>query len=134
LRTIAPLDLTGATQRALTLTRANVDGSLVLGIDGVPSWEAPPLHARVGDTEIWNITNTTEWDHPMHLHGFFFQVLAPETGAPPAAPEWKDTMNVPRGEVRSFAVHYDDRPGMWMFHCHILDHAEGGMMGMIHLR
>jgi FtsP/CotA-like multicopper oxidase with cupredoxin domain len=32
-----------------------------------------------------------------------------------------------------FAVTYDDRPGMWMFHCHILDHADAGMMGMLHL-
>jgi FtsP/CotA-like multicopper oxidase with cupredoxin domain len=30
-----------------------------------------------------------------------------------------------------FAVRYDDRPGMWMLHCHILDHADAGMMGMI---
>jgi FtsP/CotA-like multicopper oxidase with cupredoxin domain len=133
LRTIVPLDLTVATQRALSLTRTTVDGSLVLGIDGLPSWEAQPLHARVGDTELWSITNATEWDHPIHLHGFFFQVLDPQTGALAPAPEWKDTVNVPRGQTRSFAVHYQDRPGMWMFHCHILDHAEAGMMGMLHL-
>jgi FtsP/CotA-like multicopper oxidase with cupredoxin domain len=33
----------------------------------------------------------------------------------------------------SFVVRYDDRPGMWMFHCHILDHAEAGMMGTLML-
>ena len=31
------------------------------------------------------------------------------------------------------AIKYDDRPGMWMFHCHILDHADAGMMGMLQL-
>jgi FtsP/CotA-like multicopper oxidase with cupredoxin domain len=31
------------------------------------------------------------------------------------------------------AVHFDERPGMWMFHCHILDHADAGMMRMLHL-
>jgi FtsP/CotA-like multicopper oxidase with cupredoxin domain len=31
-------------------------------------------------------------------------------------------------------VKFDERPGMWMFHCHILDHAEVGMMGHIHVQ
>jgi FtsP/CotA-like multicopper oxidase with cupredoxin domain len=51
----------------------------------------------------------------------------------PARPEWRDTLNVPRMETAAFVVRYDDRPGMWMFHCHILDHADAGMMGMVHL-
>jgi FtsP/CotA-like multicopper oxidase with cupredoxin domain len=33
-----------------------------------------------------------------------------------------------------FVIRYDDRPGMWMFHCHVLDHAEADMMGMLSLR
>ena len=43
--------------------------------------------------------------------------------------EWRDTVDVPRddGKLR-FLVRYDNRPGMWMFHCHILDHADAGMM------
>ena len=41
---------------------------------------------------------------------------------------------MPFGDGRQrFAVRYDDRAGMWMFHCHILDHADAGMMGMLHL-
>jgi FtsP/CotA-like multicopper oxidase with cupredoxin domain len=134
LRAIAPLDLSNpAIQRAITLTQTYVDGKLVLGIDGVPSWDAEPLHARVGDSEVWYVTNVMDWDHPIHLHGFFFQVLDPDTGAPLTALGWKDTVNVPRQKTAAFAVRYDDRPGMWMFHCHILDHAEAGMMGMLHL-
>ena len=65
----------------------------------------------------------------MHLHGFFFQVLA-DDGRPG---EWKDTVNVAIDQTVRFAVTYEDRPGMWMFHCHILDHAEAGMMGMVHV-
>jgi FtsP/CotA-like multicopper oxidase with cupredoxin domain len=134
LREIAPLELGNpAIRRALSLTQTYVEGKLVLGIDGVPSWEAEPLHARVGDTEIWEITNTMDWDHPIHLHGFFFQVLDPATGLPLTGLGWKDTVNVPRQQIVAFAVRYEDRPGMWMFHCHILDHAEAGMMGMLHL-
>jgi len=74
-----------------------------------------------------------EWNHPIHLHDFFFQVLDPDTGAPRTALGWKDTVNVPRQKMTAFAVRYDDRPGMWMFHCHILDHADAGMMGMLHI-
>ena len=54
-------------------------------------------------------------------------------GRPVRPMQWKDTVSVPyRGKVR-VVVTYDDRPGMWMFHCHILDHADGGLMGMVHL-
>ena len=41
---------------------------------------------------------------------------------------------MPAQELRRIAVHFDERPGMWMFHCHILDHAEAGMMAMVDLR
>jgi FtsP/CotA-like multicopper oxidase with cupredoxin domain len=55
------------------------------------------------------------------------------TGAALPAPQWLDTYDVPQMQTVQFAIKYDDRPGMWMFHCHILDHADAGMMGMIQL-
>ena len=46
--------------------------------------------------------------------------------------EWKDTINVPFEKTVRIAVRFDDdRPGNWMFHCDILDHAEGGLMGTV---
>jgi FtsP/CotA-like multicopper oxidase with cupredoxin domain len=66
-------------------------------------------------------------DHPFHLHGFFFQVVEVNGKAPPFA-SWEDTVNVPaRGRVR-IAWLPDDRPGEWMYHCHILEHHAAGMM------
>ena len=44
---------------------------------------------------------------------------------------WKDTLNVPIDGTIRFVVVFDERPGMWMFHCHILDHADGGLMGHV---
>jgi FtsP/CotA-like multicopper oxidase with cupredoxin domain len=132
LRTIPPLDLTNATQRLLQLTFDQSTGSLVMGINGVPAWDAPPWDARVGDTEVWTISNAVPFAHPFHLHGFFFQPLD-ALGAPLGSPYWQDTINVPVDGTIRFAVRYDDRPGMWMFHCHILDHADAGMMGMLML-
>jgi len=101
---------------------------VVMGFNGIPAGQGPPLYARVGETQVWNITNDIAFAHPFHIHGFFFQVLYP-----PGPLEWKDTVNVPVNGSVSFIVRYDDRPGMWMFHCHILDHAEGGLMGHVHL-
>jgi FtsP/CotA-like multicopper oxidase with cupredoxin domain len=47
--------------------------------------------------------------------------------------EWRDTLDVPAQRDVRFAVSFDPRPGTWMFHCHILDHAEIGMMGTLHV-
>jgi FtsP/CotA-like multicopper oxidase with cupredoxin domain len=87
--------------------------------------------ARVGDTDIWTIDNETSWDHPFHLHGFFFE---PIDVAGQVVHEWKDTFNVSTKTTRKIIVHYDDRPGDWMYHCHILEHAETGLMSMLMLR
>lgn len=131
-REIAALDTTRARRIDLKLTYEQRGDDLVMGINDVPSWEAEPLVATVGDTEIWTVENTMDFDHPFHLHGFFFQVLGPDE-KPIRPMEWKDTVNVPVNGAARFAVRYDNRPGMWMFHCHIQDHADAGMMGMVHL-
>lgn len=82
---------------------------------------------RVGELQVWDIVNGTMMDHPFHLHGFFFQVLEID-GQPPEFLSWEDTVNVPpKGRVR-IAWIPDDRPGEWMYHCHILEHHAGGMM------
>jgi FtsP/CotA-like multicopper oxidase with cupredoxin domain len=126
-----PLDTTGATPIEISLTQATgADGHVVMGIDGVPFDEATPFPASVGETQIWTVKNTMAWAHPFHLHGFFFQEVD-ESGRPVEPVEWRDTADVPVDGALRFAVRYDNRPGVWMFHCHILDHADAGMMGMI---
>jgi FtsP/CotA-like multicopper oxidase with cupredoxin domain len=96
-------------------------------INGASFPNVPPVAATSGAVEIWTFHNMAEMDHPMHLHGMFFQVLEME-GAPPLARGLKDTVNVKsHGEVR-VAVRFGG-PGRWMYHCHILEHVERGMMG-----
>ncbi len=81
----------------------------------------------VGELQVWDVENASHMDHPFHLHGFFFQVID-VNGVAPAFRSWADTVNVPpRGRVR-IAWMPDDRPGFWMYHCHILEHHAGGMM------
>jgi len=82
---------------------------------------------RVGDLQVWDVHNRSPVHHPFHLHGFFFQVLE-VNGEPPPFLSWEDTVNVPAfGKVR-IAWLPDDRPGGWMYHCHILEHHAAGMM------
>jgi FtsP/CotA-like multicopper oxidase with cupredoxin domain len=127
-RSITPLSQEGATP---------VDFAIDLDfptykINGVAFAEGRELKAKVGETQIWTVTNPTKWSHPLHLHGFFFQVLD-EPGAPKRPLEWKDTVDVPYGGKVRLIVRFDDRPGAWMVHCHILDHAEGGLMTYVNV-
>ena len=85
----------------------------------------------LGDTEIWEVRNEATMDHPFHLHGTFFQVIDRD-GLPEPHLGWKDTAMVKARSTLRFAVRYD-APGKWMFHCHILEHQERGMMGEIHV-
>jgi FtsP/CotA-like multicopper oxidase with cupredoxin domain len=82
---------------------------------------------RVGEPQVWDLVNETGQDHPFHLHGFFFQIVE-ENGITPQALSWKDTVNVPRKTRTRIAWLPDDRPGEWMYHCHILEHHAMGMM------
>jgi len=83
---------------------------------------------KVGELQVWDIVNETGLDHPFHLHGFFFQVVAVD-GVPTVPRAWEDTVNVvAKGRV-TIAFRADDRPGPWMYHCHILEHHAAGMMG-----
>ena len=96
----------------------------------MPASRAKPLLAALGETQIWTLTSKSDWSHPFHLHGFFFQAVD-EAGAPIRPLAWKDTIDVPLKETRRIIVKFDDRAGDWMFHCHILDHADGGLMGTV---
>lgn len=130
--TLTPIDTTNAEAVTIALTMDQQGDSLTMGINGVPGSDAPPLHALVGSSDVLVVQNMTPYNHPFHLHGFFFQPLD-ETGTPAQPLMQKDTIDVPPITQIKLAVTYDDRPGMWMFHCHILDHAEAGMMGMLHV-
>ena len=88
------------------------------------------LTSSVGHTEIWEIENVVGMDHPFHLHGFQFQVLS-RNGVPEKDRRWKDVVLVPKHETARIVVRFDSYAGKWMFHCHILDHEDHGMMGVL---
>lgn len=75
------------------------------------------------------IRNDTAWPHPMHLHGHAFRVIARDGRETPRR-EWQDTVLIaPRESVEVAFVAAS--PGDWMFHCHVLEHAAAGMMGVV---
>lgn len=88
------------------------------------------LQARLGETETWAVSNTGHMDHPFHLHAFAFQVLD-RNGQREGYAAWKDTVNVRAGETVRLAIPFDGYAGKRVFHCHILDHEDLGMMGLL---
>ena len=127
LRSIEPL-VTGPVTPTRTV-KLGFRLSLLRGVDFVMNGErhhhAEPV--PIGELQVWDLVNVTPMDHPFHLHGFFFQVLS-VNGEPPPFRSWEDVVNVPRRGTVRIAWLPDDRPGKWMYHCHILEHHAGGMM------
>jgi bilirubin oxidase len=91
--------------------------------------------SKAGQVELWEIANQADMDHPFHIHGTQFQVLEHERDGAvtrPAYRAWKDTVNVRRGETVRLLLR-QDLPGLRMYHCHILEHEDLGMMGQVNV-
>ncbi|MBI4469368.1 MAG: multicopper oxidase family protein [Acidobacteria bacterium] len=104
-----------------------------------------PVAAKRNSTEVWEMRNANiSMPHPMHLHGFPFQVLE-RKGSPgqiqrlaidsngllPTDKGWKDTVLVWPGEVVTVAIDFTHNFGgeqLFLFHCHNLEHADNGMV------
>lgn len=84
------------------------------------------IAAELGQVEEWTIRNDTPMDHPFHLHTWPFQVIDD-----PTTPGWKDTINVPANNEVRIRIPLTDFTGTTVYHCHILDHEDLGMMGTI---
>lgn len=80
----------------------------------------------LGQWALFRFVNDSFRLHPMHLHGVFFRVVA-RNGRPLDEGHWRDTVLLRRHETVDIAVLPEDA-GLWMMHCHILGHAEAGMM------
>lgn len=123
----------GPAEATITFDEKYIDGKLTFLIDGKAYPDVPPINIANGSTHVYDLKNDAEMDHPFHLHGFFFQVLARD-GVPVVADALanKDTLILPQRSTMRIVARFDE-PGMWMYHCHILEHTERGMMGEIHV-
>jgi suppressor of ftsI len=93
---------------------------------------APMVRAKVGSYQHWKIVNATKELHPMHIHQVHFLAYA-ENDRPIADPVWLDTVNVPFGGSVDVVMDFTDPVirGMSVFHCHLLNHEDKGMMAKI---
>ena len=100
-------------------------------VDGQVFPHIPSIEVDEGDVLELTIANRGWETHPMHIHGHHVLVLSRNGVASSGAPLWLDTFDVQPGEVWVVAL-VADNPGVWMDHCHNLEHAAEGMMMALH--
>jgi FtsP/CotA-like multicopper oxidase with cupredoxin domain len=107
------------------------DGPLGYVLNGKGFPATSPIVAKTGDWVLIHMANDGSMLHPMHLHGYHFEVVA-QDGFPLKDPYMADTLVIAPGQRFDVLVHAV-YPGAWAFHCHILPHVEGpqGMFGMV---
>ena len=93
--------------------------------------ERVDLEARVGEVEAWEVVNRSHMDHPFHLHGGRFQLVAID--GRPVTPTWRDTVNLPPRSRLTLLTRFD-HPGELLYHCHVLEHEDAGMMATLRVR
>ncbi len=115
------------------LTDAALDKEIRLGagdqgftINGASSAMEPMMELTQGQPVRLTITNEIGPYHPFHMHGQFFQILT-RNGKPADEPGLKDTVLLDAYDKVTVLTYFEN-PGMWMYHCHIPEHAENGMM------
>ncbi|MDE2446204.1 MAG: multicopper oxidase family protein [Alphaproteobacteria bacterium] len=137
LRDIAPLGEPASVKRIVlneTMGMANGAMTMEFLIDQKSfDMNRVDLRSKVGEVELWEISNTTDMDHPLHIHGTQFQVVEREINGskkPQSFLAWKDTVNIVSKEIVRLKVRHS-LPGLRMYHCHILEHEDNGMMGQL---
>jgi spore coat protein A len=140
-------DATVVRQLTLDEVDTTLDDPMVHLLDG-KHWHDPVSEKpRLGSTEIWELINTTDDTHPIHLHMVRFQILDRQpfdvealvydkkmkyTG-PPVPPDpneagWKDTVRASPGAITRIIVKFEGYTGRYVWHCHILEHEDNEMM------
>jgi suppressor of ftsI len=94
--------------------------------------DAPMVTVAVGSYQRWRVVNATHEVHPFHIHQVHFLAYA-ENGIPLPHPAWLDTVNVPYGGTVDVILDFTDPviKGMAVFHCHLLNHEDKGMMAKV---
>jgi FtsP/CotA-like multicopper oxidase with cupredoxin domain len=119
----------GSTDVRWTFTGDPRTGQWEMNGETFPDVSIPEL--ALNQSAIIEVRNMSATEHPFHLHGHAFEVLS-MNGVVPEHAQFEDTVNIPiRGILRARLL--ATNPGDWMAHCHILTHAEGGMMTVLRI-
>ncbi len=122
------LDMTGP---SVTINGARMT-SLGASVPAAINFQIPS-----GSVERWDVTNNSFMLHPLHIHNRHFQILDIDGVPPPVElAGWKDTVLVAPGQIVRLMLRFDgttDAALPYMFHCHILEHEDMGMMGQFYI-
>ena len=122
-------------RRTLTLAMGGMGGGMGGGasftIDG-RTFDAARIDTEVADGAIeeWTIVNTSTMDHPFHLHVWPMQLVEVD-GATIDGVDLRDVVQVPARSSTVVRIAFEGLTGKTVYHCHILDHEDNGMMGVI---
>ncbi|MCC6233883.1 MAG: multicopper oxidase domain-containing protein [Verrucomicrobiales bacterium] len=128
---LAPIEALSETQARRTRVFTLAMSGMVHTINGrLFDMERVEFTVPFGDVEIWEYRNTGTEPHPMHAHGGLGQVLTRSATAVLPAEDrgWKDTVLVNPGETVRVLMRFDAHPGLFVHHCHNLEHEDSGMM------
>ena len=101
--------------------------------------DPPAIITQQGTVEDWTIENRTKETHAFHMHQIHFAFMA-RNGVPVASKNVQDTVEIPGWDGQSgtypnirvrMDFRYPESVGTYVYHCHILDHEDGGMMAKI---
>jgi len=110
----------------------NDNGEIIFTMNGRAWPDYEDWTVARGEVQVIDVVNDLGMEHPFHLHGQWFSVLGAD-GEAVDQPGMRDTVLVRGLETVRVAAAFDN-PGDWMVHCHILEHAEAGMMAMVTVR
>ncbi len=133
------MNTSGLPKKTIRLSMGQGAG-YVNGISFVDHEHCYTAMSDLGGWEVWEVSNASNMDHPFHHHVNAAQVLSITGGDAKYAalytttPAWKDVTIVPKFGTIRLLMPVMDYAGMTMFHCHIIEHEDIGMMGMWHIK
>ena len=132
--TMAGMGNMGANQNSSNMQNSSTNSSQMTFVINGKSFDPNRVdeYIKSGATEIWDIKNMSPMAHPFHAHALQYQILT-RNGQPASGTDlgWKDTFLVQPGESVRIIGKFDPviNKGDYMYHCHILEHEDAGMMG-----
>ena len=130
LRALPVLDATSAVTRTFEFGQSRITG--LWTING-QTFDPNRIDARprLGTTETWIIRNRGLSNHYVHIHGVDQQLVSRNGGPPPPYELMKETWNISGGQTIVLKLKFTDNVGRFVFHCHVLEHEDSGMMAQV---
>ena len=116
--------------RTFVFGQASQGGRTVWTINGAPyDHERVDARPELGSTETWQLVNTSQQSHYIHIHDVDWKVVS-RNGGTPAADEdvLKETFRLDPGETLTVGAKFTDHTGRYLIHCHMLSHEDHAMM------